>query len=172
MTRNVLSSRGGDRRWWMRTGTPFVRLCTKGSARKNDILGRPQTRLELWDCLNDFYDGSTGVKITGPSHTGLLVVTLSTWMTADVVGAKILQKMWEGSCWEGVWLLVGLLTTASVWNVPGKYGPHGELFFFLIEREPLAVTRAVDFRHRVAAETLKASALIGLHVIAERSLLV
>ena len=29
------------------------------------------------------------------------------------------------------------LRTASVgWNVPGKYGPHGELFFFLTQKEP------------------------------------
>ena len=29
------------------------------------------------------------------------------------------------------------LRTPSVeWNVPGKYGPHGELFFFLIQTEP------------------------------------
>ena len=37
-------------------------------------------------------------------------------------------------------------TTASVWNVPVKYGPHGELFFFLIKKEPFALTKAVDIR--------------------------
>ena len=37
--------------------------------------------------------------------------------------------------WEGVWPYLDpwdsvCLRTASVeWNVPGKYGPHGELFF-------------------------------------------
>ena len=25
------------------------------------------------------------------------------------------------------------------WNVPGKYGPHGELFFFLFQKEPAIV---------------------------------
>ena len=25
------------------------------------------------------------------------------------------------------------------WNVPGKYGPHGELFFILIQKEPATV---------------------------------
>ena len=40
--------------------------------------------------------------------------------------------------WEGVWPYLDpmdrvCLRTASVeWNVPGKYGPHGELFFFLV----------------------------------------
>ena len=29
------------------------------------------------------------------------------------------------------------LRTASIeWNVPRKYGPYGELFFFLIQKEP------------------------------------
>ena len=85
-----------------------------------------------------------------------------------MVGAKILQKMWEGPCWEGVWPsldpwdVVGLRTTASVWKVPGKYGPHGELFFFLIEKEPFALTKA-EFRPCVGDATSKACALIGLH---------
>ena len=40
--------------------------------------------------------------------------------------------------WEGVWPYLDpwdsvCLRTASVeWDVPGKYGPHGELFFVLI----------------------------------------
>ena len=29
--------------------------------------------------------------------------------------------------------------------LPGKYGPHGELVFFLIKKEPLAFTKAVVF---------------------------
>ena len=51
---------------------------------------------------------------------------------------------------------VGLRTTASVWNVSGKYGPHGELFLFLIKME---LTRAVEFKPFVTAETLKTCAL-------------
>ena len=44
--------------------------------------------------------------------------------------------------WEGVWPYldpmdgVCLRTASMEWNVPGKYGPHGELFFFLIQKEP------------------------------------
>ena len=52
------------------------------------------------------------------------------------------------------------------WNVPGKYGSHGELFFFLIKKEPFALTKAVQFKPFVPAETLKACALIGLHLMA------
>ena len=62
------------------------------------------------------------------------------------------------------WDVVGLRTTASVWHVPEKYGPHGELFF-------LIKTKAVEFRPCVTAETLKACALIGLHMVAEESYL-
>ena len=61
----------------------------------------------------------------------------------------------------------GFGKTASVWNVPGKYGPHGELYFFLIEVEPLVLTKAMEFRPLAAAEILKACALIGLHLLAE-----
>ena len=79
-------------------------------------------------------------------------------MACSIVGAKILQKMWEGPYWEGVWPyldpwdVVGLRTTSSVWNVLGKYGPHGELFFFLIKNEPFALTKALAFKPIVPAE--------------------
>ena len=58
--------------------------------------------------------------------------------------------------------VVGLRTTASVWNVPGEYVPHGELFFFHIKKESFVLTKAVEFRPCVSAETLKACALIGV----------
>ena len=47
----------------------------------------------------------------------------------------------------------------------GRVGPHGELFFFLIKKEPVSQTscRPTPF---VSAETLKACALIGLHRLA------
>ena len=67
------------------------------------------------------------------------------------------------------WDVVGLRTTASVRNVLEKYGPHGELFIFLILKETFVRTEAVEFRHGVTAETKKACALIGLHRIAEEA---
>ena len=63
--------------------------------------------------------------------------------------------------------MVRLRTSSSCWNVPGKYGPHSELFFFLIRKEPVALTKAVPFKPFVSAETLKACALIGLHLLEE-----
>ena len=96
-------------------------------------------------------------------------------MAANLVGAKTLQKIWEGCCWEGVWIFLNpwdvevLGTTTSVWNVLGKYGSHGELFFFFMKKEPFVLTTAVEFRPCVTAETLKACALNGLLMIAEDS---
>ena len=72
-------------------------------------------------------------------------------------------------------LLSGCLRTASTeWNVQGKYGPHGEFFLFLIQKEPATVsgsetpssmlTSALPF---FSADVLKKCALIALHLIAE-----
>ena len=63
------------------------------------------------------------------------------------------------------WDRVRLRTASTRWNVPGKYGPHGELFFFLVKKEPL-VASDVSSTPFVSSETLKACALIGLHLLA------
>ena len=58
---------------------------------------------------------------------------------------------------------VGRLHAASAhWNVPGKY----RLFFFLIKKEPVVASDDVSSNPFVSAETLKAFALIGLHLLA------
>ena len=52
------------------------------------------------------------------------------------------QSLWEKPICEGVWPYldpmdsVCLRTASMEWNVPGKYGTLGELFFFLIKKEP------------------------------------
>ena len=50
LTQHILSSRGGDRLWWMRTGTVFVRLCTKESKEKHGkrctLITKSCTRLQ------------------------------------------------------------------------------------------------------------------------------
>ena len=53
-------------------------------------------------------------------------------MACSCVCTKILQKMWEGPFWEGVWPCldpldsVRLRTASTYWNISGKYGPHNE----------------------------------------------
>ena len=63
------------------------------------------------------------------------------------------------------------------WNVPGKYGPEGELFFFLMQQEPATMPGSETLRFYCAAadirtpcfsaEVLKKCALIALHLVAE-----
>ena len=75
------------------------------------------------------------------------------------------------------WIVCVCLRTASVeWNVPGKYGPHGELFFFFIQKElatmpgngTLSPFLATEIRTQYfSADVLKKCARIALHFIAE-----
>ena len=60
------------------------------------------------------------------------------------------------------WDSVRLRTACTFLHAPGKCGPHGELFFFLIKKEPVA-SNEVSSNPFVSAETLKACALIGVH---------
>ena len=80
--------------------------------------------------------------------------------------------MWKKPLWERVWPCldsVRLRTASTHWNVPGKYGPHGELFFsFLMKKVPMVLSELVEFVPCFSAETVKACALIGLHMMAER----
>ena len=71
---------------------------------------------------------------------------------------------------------VSLRTASMVWNVPGKYGPHGELFFFLIQEEPATMPGSATFSPFLnadirtsyfSADVLDNCALIALHLIAE-----
>ena len=66
------------------------------------------------------------------------------------------------------WDIVRLRTSSSCWNVLGKYGPYSELFYFFIKRERVALTIVVPFKPVVPAETLKACALVGLHIFVSR----
>ena len=59
-----------------------------------------------------------------------------------MAGDGFLPSLWKEPIWEGVWPYVDPMdsvcfrTASMEWNVPVKYGPHGELFFFLIQKEP------------------------------------
>ena len=58
--------------------------------------------------------------------------------------------------------MVRLRTSSSYWNGPEKHGPHSQLFFFLVRKEPVALTQAVPFEPFVSAEIC---ALIGLNLL-------
>ena len=82
------------------------------------------------------------------------------------VGSRLLWNrglmlpLWEELLWPflDAWDSVRLRTASTQWNVPERYGPYGELFFFLLKKEP-----------RVLSEKVKACALIGLHMMAEEN---
>ena len=93
-----------------------------------------------------------------------------------------LLSLWEEPIWEGVWPYldpmdsVCLRTASMEWNVPRKDGPHGELFFFLIQKEPATLPGSetfspcfnADIRNPLfSADVLKKCALVGLHEVAE-----
>ena len=85
-------------------------------------------------------------------------------------GYRDLQKVWEGPFWEGFWPClepwgsVRLHAASTYWNVPGKDGPHGELFFFLTKKEPEVASDDEATNPFFSAETLKACALIDPHL--------
>ena len=93
-------------------------------------------------------------------------------MACSCVGTGILQKMGERPFWEGVWPYldpfngVRLRTASTCWNVPVKYGPHGDLFFFLTQKEPVVASNEVLPNPFVSAETFEACALVGPHSLA------
>ena len=99
-----------------------------------------------------------------------------------MAGVGVLQSLWGSPIWEGVWPYldptdcVCLRTASMAWNVPGKYGPHGELFFFLIQNKPASTPGSdlqpffnnADIRTPLfTADVLRKCALVALHVIAE-----
>ena len=45
---------------------------------------------------------------------------------------------------RGPWDSVRLRTASTHWNVPVKYGPLGELFFFLLKKEPMVLGELIS----------------------------
>ena len=96
--------------------------------------------------------------------------------------SEIQLWLWGKPIWKSVWPYldpmdcVCLRTASMEWNEPGKYGPHGELFFFLIQKEPATLPVGETFSplfnagirtSLVSADVPKMCALIALHGIAE-----
>ena len=81
----------------------------------------------------------------------------------------MVPKMSDKPFWESVWSYldpwdsVRLLTASTHWSVPKKYGPQ--------KKEPLVLSGSVEFGPSIPAETVKACALIGLHMMAEENAL-
>ena len=84
----------------------------------------------------------------------------------------MVPELWGEPLWQKVWPsldpsdTVRRRTASTHWNVPGKYGPHGELFFFLTKKEQVVASNEVLPNPCLSAETLMLCALIGLHLVA------
>ena len=68
-------------------------------------------------------------------------------MTSDRVVSDLMLPLWEEVLWPflDAWDSVRLRTTSTQWNVSGRYGPYGELFFFLLKKEPMVLRELVRF---------------------------
>ena len=71
-------------------------------------------------------------------------------MSGDWVVSGLILLLWEEVLWPylDAWNSVCLRTTSTQWNVPGRYGPYGELFFFLLKKEPMVLRELVRFGSR------------------------
>ena len=75
---------------------------------------------------------------------------------------------------EGVWLylvpwdVVRLRTSSCLWSVPRKYWPHGELFFFLVQKGAFYSYIGSAVKSKVPFKTLEACALIVVHLMKQK----
>ena len=92
-------------------------------------------------------------------------------MTCRRVGSGLILPLWEEVLWPflDAWDSVRLRTGSTQCNVLGRYGPHGELFFLLLKKEPRVLSELVRFGPSIPVETVKACALIGLHMTVDEN---
>ena len=83
-------------------------------------------------------------------------------MTGDSVVSGLVLPLWEEVLWPflDAWDSVRPRTTSTQWNVPRRYGPHGELFFFfLLKKEPMVLRELVRCGPSIPVETVKSICL-------------
>ena len=102
---------------------------------EDDMRGRNETRLALWE--EHLKDPFVALD-TAPEMCRKFVpegLRPSDWWRERSTMADVgfLQSLWEKADLVDS---VCSRTASMKWNVPGKYWPHGELFFFLILNEP------------------------------------
>ena len=66
-------------------------------------------------------------------------------MTSDRVVSELVLPLWEEVLWPFLDAGDSVLrrTTCTQWNVPRRYGPYGELLFFLLEHEPMVLRELI-----------------------------
>ena len=75
-------------------------------------------------------------------------------MTGDFVVSDLMLPLWEEFFLPSLdpWDSVRLRTISKQWNVPGRYGPHGELFFFLLKKESGVLSELVRLGPSIPVE--------------------
>ena len=66
-------------------------------------------------------------------------------MTCGRGGSGLMLPLWEEVLWPflDAWDSVRLRTISNQWNVPRRCGPHCELFFVLLKKEPMVLRELV-----------------------------
>ena len=132
----------------------LIQITTKkfrGETQLVKSCGMPNLEAERPLCQNCWclVQQVNGDKFLG-SHVFAVFALALGFMAVSKVNTKSLQKVWEGPCWKRMWPfldtwdVVGRRTTASSWNIPSKYGPHGELIFFM-KKQSTYLREMVDF---------------------------
>ena len=78
------------------------------------------------------------LRLTVGSRLVVELVFSGLWPRGLRHGTRDVEQAFVEMCLAPFWFLgtgVRLRTTSSQWNVPGRYGPHGELFFFLLKKK-------------------------------------
>ena len=85
-------------------------------------------------------------------------------MPCDREVSDLMLPLWEEVLWPFLDARdsVRLRTTSKQWNVSGRYGPYGELFFFLLKEKPVVISELVRFGPSIPVEAVKALALVGV----------
>ena len=60
-------------------------------------------------------------------------------MACDREVSDVMLPLWEEVLWPFLDAWDSVRPTSKQWNVQGRYGPYGELFFFLLEKEPMVL---------------------------------
>ena len=87
-------------------------------------------------------------------NIGLRLCGSKAAMISDRVVSDLMLPLWEEVLWPflDAWDTVRLRTTSTQWHVPGRYGPYGELYFFIFKKEPMVLRELVRFGPGIPVE--------------------
>ena len=119
--------------------------------------------------LSESRAGDRVISEFGQRHVGSRLCGSKAAMTSDRVVSDLMLPLWEEVFWPflDAWDSVRIRTTSAQWNVPGRCEQYGELFFFLLTKEPMVLRELVRFGPSTPVEAVKARALVCLHMMAE-----